>query len=113
MLRSFNYAAWAAVKRVEDLQADAGPKVMGSALEWEQRSADTFLSAYHDAIAGCSSYPADQDVAKRLLDLFTLEKALYEIAYESANRPAWLGIPIKGVTGILDAHAASPQTGEV
>ena len=113
MLRSFNYAAWAAVKRVEDLQADAGPKVLGSALEWEQRSSDAFLSAYHDAIAGCSSYPADQDVAKRLLDLFTLEKALYEIAYESANRPAWLGIPIKGVTGILDAHAASPQTGEV
>ena len=113
MLRSFNYAAWAAVKRVEDLQADAGPKVLGSALEWEQRAAKAFLTSYHDAILGCPSYPADEAVAKRLLDLFTLEKALYEIAYEAANRPAWLGIPIKGVTGILDAHAASPQPGEV
>jgi maltose alpha-D-glucosyltransferase/alpha-amylase len=113
MLRSFNYAAWAAVKRVEDLQADAGPKVLGSALEWEQRAAKAFLTSYHDAITGCPSYPADEAVAKRLLDLFTLEKALYEIAYEAANRPAWLGIPIKGVTGILDAHAASPQPGEV
>ena len=78
-----------------------------------RREAKAFLTAYHDAILGCPSYPADEAVAKRLLDLFTLEKALYEIAYEAANRPAWLGIPIKGVTGILDAHAASPQTGEV
>jgi maltose alpha-D-glucosyltransferase / alpha-amylase len=113
MVRSFNYAAWAAVKRIEDLQADAGSKVLGTALEWEQRAAKAFLTAYHDAIPGCPSYPADEAVAKRLLDLFTLEKALYEIAYEAANRPAWLGIPIKGVTGILDAHAASPQPGEV
>ena len=33
---------------------------------------NAFLSAYNDAIAGCPNYPADQDVAKRLLDLFTL-----------------------------------------
>ncbi|EWY38891.1 alpha-amylase [Skermanella stibiiresistens SB22] len=113
MLRSFNYAAWAAVKRVEEMQADAGSKVLGSALEWEQRASRAFIGAYHDAILGCPSYPADESVAKSLLDLFTLEKALYEIAYEAANRPTWLGIPIKGVTGILDAHAASAQPGEV
>ena len=57
MLRSFNYAAWAAVKRVEDLQADAGPKVLGTALEWEQRVAKAFLTSYHDAIAGLPQLP--------------------------------------------------------
>jgi len=32
-----------------------------------------------------------------LLDLFTLEKAAYEICYEAANRPAWLHVPLGGI----------------
>jgi maltose alpha-D-glucosyltransferase/alpha-amylase len=32
-----------------------------------------------------------------LLDLFVLEKAAYEIAYEAANRPDWIGVPIAGL----------------
>ena len=30
-----------------------------------------------------------------MLDLFLLEKAAYEIRYEAANRPAWIGIPLR------------------
>ena len=29
-----------------------------------------------------------------MLDLFLLEKVAYEICYEAANRPDWLGIPL-------------------
>ena len=32
-----------------------------------------------------------------LLDLFLIEKAAYEIAYEAANRPSWLGVPLAGL----------------
>ena len=32
---------------------------------------------------------------------FTLEKAIYEVSYELANRPGWVDIPLKGVLGIL------------
>jgi maltose alpha-D-glucosyltransferase/alpha-amylase len=35
-----------------------------------------------------------------LLDLFLLEKAAYEVCYEAANRPAWIGIPLHGLAGI-------------
>ena len=28
-----------------------------------------------------------------LLDLFLLEKAAYEVGYEAANRPDWIGVP--------------------
>jgi predicted trehalose synthase len=38
-----------------------------------------------------------------LLGAFLLEKALYEVAYELNNRPAWLGIPLRGVAQILRA----------
>jgi maltose alpha-D-glucosyltransferase/alpha-amylase len=36
-----------------------------------------------------------------LLKLFILQKALYEIGYESANRPAWLATPVRGVLSLL------------
>ena len=31
-----------------------------------------------------------------LRDLFLLEKAGYDICYEAASRPSWLGIPVRG-----------------
>ena len=54
---------------------------------------------------GCPSYPQDPAEAARLLDLFLLEKALYEICYEAANRPHWVRIPLKGVTSLLELEA--------
>jgi maltose alpha-D-glucosyltransferase/alpha-amylase len=102
MLRSINYAAVAGVR---GLTADRGEDT--SALEplaaqWERRSAVAFIDGYRAAIAGCSSYPSEPDQAQRLLDLFVLEKAFYEMSYELANRPSWLRIPLEGIRAILD-----------
>ncbi|HSK41061.1 MAG TPA: putative maltokinase, partial [Arenibaculum sp.] len=107
MLRSYDYAAWATVRRLGDHDEDAMSRILGPALEWQQKTAQAFLGGYRDAIAGCPSYPTDPETARRLLDFFLLEKACYEIAYEAANRPGWLDIPVKGVIGILDAHATA------
>jgi maltose alpha-D-glucosyltransferase/alpha-amylase len=103
MLRSINYAAVAGVR---GLAADRGEDT--SALEplardWERRSTAAFLAGYRTTIAGCVSYPADPELAQRLLELFVLEKAFYEISYELANRPSWLRIPLEGIGAILDA----------
>jgi maltose alpha-D-glucosyltransferase/alpha-amylase len=38
--------------------------------------------------------PADLDTTERLLDVFILEKALYELRYELDNRPAWVWLPL-------------------
>jgi predicted trehalose synthase len=35
---------------------------------------------------------------------FMLEKALYEVAYELANRLDWVAIPFRGVLALLDAE---------
>jgi maltose alpha-D-glucosyltransferase/alpha-amylase len=35
-----------------------------------------------------------------LVDLFLVEKAAYEIRYEAANRPDWLGVPLRGLTAL-------------
>jgi maltose alpha-D-glucosyltransferase/alpha-amylase len=97
MVRSFNYAAWAALfdRQVvqPDVMADLGPTVD----TWEAQVVETFLDGYHDTIGDCGSVPADPAQFQSLLDLFILEKAFYEIGYETANRPAWARIPIRGV----------------
>lgn len=45
--------------------------------------------------------PAAPVVFVDLLDLCQMEKALYEIAYELANRPDWTAIPLAGLRRIL------------
>jgi maltose alpha-D-glucosyltransferase/alpha-amylase len=36
-----------------------------------------------------------------LLELFLVEKAAYEIAYEAANRPTWIGVPLAGLARLV------------
>jgi len=41
------------------------------------------------------------DDVKGLLTLFELEKVLYELRYEINNRPAWIHVPLSGLTAML------------
>jgi len=103
MLRSFDYAAGVAVKDLSEPHPEWSERLTEDAMRWLDMAKTSFLDAYVAAIDGCVCYPQDPAVARQLLDLLILEKALYEVAYEAANRPGWLGIPIGGVTAILDA----------
>ena len=105
MLRSFDYAAWAAVTSLAQVHPGTGEIVRTLAEAWRQASAAAFLAGYRETIAGCPSYPEDAAEAERLLNLFLLEKALYEICYDAANRPLWVRIPLKGVTSLLELEA--------
>jgi len=104
ILRSFNYAAWTALFRVDEMAKETGVigRVAEGARDWEARTVSAFLTAYRTTARGSAVWPEDESTARRLLALFLMEKALYEIAYEASNRPTWLGIPVKGVLGILD-----------
>jgi maltose alpha-D-glucosyltransferase/alpha-amylase len=105
MLRSFDYAAAAAQMRLPPAVATASTDLASFAGEWRTAAAESFLGAYRESIAGVASYPADAQTARRWLDLFTLEKACYEIVYEANNRPGWLLIPVRGVRELMDTHA--------
>ena len=50
---------------------------------------------------GCAAYPVSKNQGRRMMAFFILEKAIYEVSYELANRPGWVDIPLKGVLGIL------------
>ncbi|MEA2693149.1 MAG: maltose alpha-D-glucosyltransferase / alpha-amylase, partial [Acidobacteriota bacterium] len=106
MLRSFHYAACAAFFD----EAGRG-MVQGAALAalegwlglWERSVSAAFLRSYLErSRAGEAVYlpPARQELAL-LLDVFLLEKAVYELGYELNNRPGWVGIPLQGIRQIL------------
>ena len=106
MIRSFDYAAAAALRRQVETDEDRLARIGALTELWRSLAVDAFLAAYRQTIAGCVSYPDDPAQADALLDLLTLEKALYEIVYEAGNRPAWIDIPIAGTRTLIDRRRA-------
>jgi maltose alpha-D-glucosyltransferase / alpha-amylase len=105
MIRSFDYAATAAVRHVADTRPTALPRMADLADAWRERAVDGFRAAYRKAMRGCRAYPASKMQAKAMIDFFTLEKAVYEVNYELANRPGWVAIPLNGILRVLKASA--------
>jgi maltose alpha-D-glucosyltransferase / alpha-amylase len=101
MLRSFDYAAWAALDHLTRLHPDQRAPLRPHVLRWRDEAQQAFLAGYRETMAGCPSYPADEQAAAGLLKLATLEKLFYEIGYELANRPAWAWIPLAGAEDLL------------
>ncbi len=97
MLRSFSYAAAAALEEATSERPDARDRLLPRVAAWQRQTATAFLAAYAGAARGCASYPADAADTRRLLSLFMLEKALYEVRYELGSRPSWIRIPIAGL----------------
>jgi maltose alpha-D-glucosyltransferase / alpha-amylase len=101
MIRSFDYAAVAAVRQLAEARPAAEPRMTQLAEAWRQRAVDGFRAAYRKTMRGCAAYPASKKQARQMTAFFVLEKAVYEVSYELANRPAWVDIPLKGILGIL------------
>jgi maltokinase len=86
MLRSFAYAA------IEGKRDDA----------WEATARERFLAGYMAAV-DANLLPAGEAAIGKLLSIFELEKAIYELRYELNNRPDWVGIPGAAIERLLDA----------
>jgi maltokinase len=91
MLRSFAYVASAA-----SIQRGLEPPA-----DWEKRARAAFLDAYVDAVDP-SLLPSGRDAVGRLLAIFELEKAVYELRYELNHRPDWVSIPVAGIQRLLE-----------
>jgi maltose alpha-D-glucosyltransferase/alpha-amylase len=100
MLRSFNYARWTALRQALEGHADY-ERLAPHAEDWEARVRRAFLGAYEEATRGSGLYGEFREV-ENLLELFELEKALYELRYELNNRPGWVGIPLAGILALSD-----------
>jgi predicted trehalose synthase len=93
MLRSFAYAA-SASELLRGVPSPAG---------WEETARTAFLDAYFEAVDS-NLLPAGQAAITKLLSIFELEKAVYELRYELNNRPDWVPIPVAGIARLLDVE---------
>jgi maltose alpha-D-glucosyltransferase/alpha-amylase len=100
MLRSLDYAMHSAHASFVAERPDARPVLEPLAVAWRAQASAAFRAGY-DEVAGPAGLPTSAEQEGRLLELFAIEKALYELAYELDNRPDWLGIPLAGLLGIL------------
>jgi maltose alpha-D-glucosyltransferase/alpha-amylase len=96
MLRSFNYARYAALARVAAQRPERVAGVERHAAEWEAEARRVFLEGYEEAAYEAGLYESMEE-ARALLELFTLEKACYELRYELEHRPDWIHVPLRGI----------------
>ncbi|WP_416394319.1 MULTISPECIES: phosphotransferase [unclassified Curtobacterium] len=90
MLRSFDYVAGALAQDAEPVDAGA----------WAHDARSAFLDGYQRGTG------SDLRAHRELLDAFELDKAVYEVVYETRNRPDWVGIPLAAVTRLVARSAA-------
>jgi maltose alpha-D-glucosyltransferase/alpha-amylase len=99
MVRSFHYAVYSALAGERARGLD-GAVLETAARAWNVWVASTFLRAYLGAAGDL--VPKSRAEQQLLLDVFMLDKALYELGYELGSRPEWVGIPLRGIVDILD-----------
>jgi maltose alpha-D-glucosyltransferase/alpha-amylase len=101
MLRSFSYAAYAALFTYTTSRPAEFPRLEGWAHVWQTWASAAFLRGYFESAGDAVFLPADLAQRDALLRLFMLDKALYELNYELNNRPDWVRIPLWGIFELL------------
>jgi maltokinase len=92
MLRSFVYAESA-------FEIRRGKKAPEG---WADECREPFLEGYLATVEP-ELLPPGQEATQRLLTVFELEKAVYELRYELDNRPDWVSIPVAGILRMLES----------
>nr|NLI50652.1 phosphotransferase [Propionibacterium sp.] len=86
MLRSFDYARSAHPEPTSE-----------AARTWSQTACTAFVGGY------CG----DRDLPTGVLAPYLVDKAVYEVVYETRNRPTWVGIPLQAITELAHDHTTA------
>lgn len=95
MLRSFDYVGGSIEMATPG--TDTGP--------WVDACRTAFLEGYAEQSG------TDPRTYGPVLSAFELDKALYEVVYEAANRPTWISIPLRGIERLLATRPAGNGVG--
>jgi predicted trehalose synthase len=94
MLRSFDYAA-----RQTTVHLAQDDPAVAAARQWAETACAAFLAGYS---AGSGIDLVGDPSTVQLLRALELDKALYEVVYETRNRPDWVAIPMGAVHRLVD-----------
>ncbi|GAA0632974.1 phosphotransferase [Sporichthya brevicatena] len=103
MLRSFDYAARQLFSGADPADPASRPGAEERAAAWAARNSRAYCAGYAD-VAG-----ADALADPVPLTALVLDKAVYEVVYETRNRPDWVDVPLGAIRRML----AAPVLGDV
>ena len=89
MLRSFDYAA----ASIDETPTESGEHTASRAHEWSERNRSAFVEGYRETVGE----DAITDAARLLVSAYEADKAIYEVVYETRNRPDWVRIPLQAI----------------
>lgn len=113
MLRSFHYAAHAALLQHASLRKEDLSILERWAELWHLYTGGAFLRSYLETAGDCLYLPKDPREIDTLLNAYILHKAVYELDYELNNRPDWVMIPLRAIKTLLEAREISPLLMEI
>ncbi|MHB1022739.1 MAG: maltose alpha-D-glucosyltransferase [Acidobacteriaceae bacterium] len=100
MLRSYSYAAFAALQRYTTRRPEHIKTLEPWAQLWERSTTSAFLRGYMQVMEQSPLHMSRPEDMQQLLKVYLLEKALYELLYELNNRPTWAYIPLAGILSL-------------
>jgi maltokinase len=98
MLRSFHYAAEVGLRDF-GYSSDADARLVAG--DWQARNEVAFLDGYNDVPGIRRLLPPDLASRRLVLSAFLIDKAVYEVGYETAHRPDWAEIPLSAIDRIV------------
>ena len=96
MIRSFEYAAAYGLLQGPTRAEDA-PALAPWARLWRRWASTRFLQGYLGVASGAGFLPPNPDDLRAMLELYLIDKTVYELRYELNNRPDWVGIPLQAL----------------
>ncbi|MBN3775828.1 alpha-amylase, partial [Burkholderia sp. Se-20378] len=102
LLRSLSYVSATAQFAIEKAPPQAAGRKRALFDRFGQAAADRFVDCYRAAAELAPARFVDPRYADRLLALFLIDKASYELCYEAANRPDWLSVPVGGLAALIE-----------
>ena len=101
MIRSFHYAAFGKMLLSDKYNEKYQQLLAPWAEQWFWYIKKFYLAAYLDKMGMDINISRDNQL---LLEVYTLEKAVYELGYELNSRPGWVVIPLRGVKFLIDQY---------
>lgn len=102
LIRSFHYISeLVLLENKVILRKQDKEKLQLSSHFWCRWVSASFLQSYIKVIRTTQLMPYDNNQFMQILNVFLMEKALYELSYELNHRPEWLLIPYHGIMNLL------------
>ena len=102
MMRSYYYAGYEGFLGTVHVNKEEINALLPYADLWVKYMSGFFLTAYLQVVKDSDFIPKSKDELNLMLQNYLLEKALYALKYELANRPDKTIIPLAMIRNILD-----------